>query len=228
MPNVYVNNGTSYAAKEIFVNNGGTWQTVKQVYVNNGGTWQLAFPESTGTNTYTSSSSFLVPNGVYSITVSVYGAGGGAGALYFCGDGFTGGGGSSGGYLTNQTVSVTPGESLSVVVGAGGTGGYLGYACGPASSSVSGGSTYVARGATNLVVAGGGGGGGQGTGSNGPAGSPNGVQGVQPCNAGSCGYGYTGTRAGGQNGTTYGDGATATFAYGTQASGAGGRLVVSW
>lgn len=231
MPNIYQNiAGTFTAVKEVFVKDGGDWRTIREAYVNVSGTWQKVFPEGSGTNTYTSpgTTSFTVPNGIYSITVSVYGAGGGAGSIYFCGDGWVGGGGSSGGYLTNQTVAVTPGESLSVVVGTGGPGGFVGGSCQAGQNGTAGGSTYVARGVTNLVIATGGGGGGVGLGSNGPAGSPNGVQGEQPCNPGNCGYGFTGNRAGGQNGTGFGNGATAVFAFGTQASGSNGRAVISW
>ena len=172
--------------------------------------------------------SFVVPAGVTSLTASVYGAGGGAGSIYFCGDGWVGGGGSSGGYLTNQTFAVTPGETLNVVCGVGGPGGFVGGSCQAGQNGTAGGSTYVARGATNLAIATGGGGGGVGLGSNGAAGSPNGVQGQQPCNPGNCGYGFTGNRAGGQNGTGYGNGATAVFAFGTQASGSNGALFLSW
>ena len=209
---------------------------------NNGGNFAYGCPGLGGTgyvsitpvnanrqNSTTSGSySFVVPAGITSLTASVYGAGGGAGSIYFCGDGWVGGGGSSGGYYTNQTIAVTPGETLTVVCGAGGAGGSVGGACQAGQNGTAGGSSYIARGGTNLVIATGGGGGGVGLGSNGAAGSPNGVQGEQPCNPGNCGYGFTGNRAGGQNGTGYGNGATAVFAFGTQASGSSGALFLSW
>ena len=78
-----------------------------------------------GSNTYTTPgiTSFTGPFGVRSLTVSVYGAGGGGGSGWFCGDAWTGGTGGTGGYLENQTLTVTPGEILSVTVGAAGADG---------------------------------------------------------------------------------------------------------
>ena len=217
-------NGTGYGT-------GGLGESAFGIPSTNGGSGFVSI-RAVGANfqNYTTpgSYSFVVPAGVTSLTASVYGAGGGAGSIYFCGDGWVGGGGSSGGYYTNQTIAVTPGETLTVVCGAGGAGGYVGGACQSGQNGTAGGSSYVARGGTNLVIATGGGGGGVGLGSNGAAGSPNGVQGAQPCNPGNCGYGFTGNRAGGQNGTGYGNGATAVFAFGTQASGSSGALFLSW
>ena len=75
MANVYVKDGGNWnAAKEIFVKDGGSWRTIKEVWVNVSGTWQKTFPESTGTDTYTTpgTTNWTVPNGIYSLTVSVY------------------------------------------------------------------------------------------------------------------------------------------------------------
>ncbi|KKQ66696.1 MAG: hypothetical protein US86_C0004G0014 [Candidatus Daviesbacteria bacterium GW2011_GWA2_38_24] len=113
---------------------------------------------------------FTVPTGVTSITVKMWGAGGG-------GNNFsTNGSGGGGGYST-ATVSVTPGEDLTILVGQGGRGGYNGgtgaggFGGGGSTTNAtsykgSGGGGYsgifrgiVALGNT-LVIAGGGGGAG--------------------------------------------------------------------
>lgn len=71
---------------------------------------------SNGTYTYS------VPAGVYSIFLTVKGAGGGGGSSlgYDCG----GGGGEGGTAIA--LVAVTPGQQLTIIVGAGGTGGVAG------------------------------------------------------------------------------------------------------
>lgn len=78
-----------------------------------------AIYETPGTYTLT------VPPHVYSIQVLVVGSGGGGGlsiSNYQVGQGGSGGGGGSGGYSL-QTLSVTPGETLTVTIGVpGGTG----------------------------------------------------------------------------------------------------------
>jgi hypothetical protein len=109
---------------------------------------------------------FTVPPGVTSITVTAYGAQGGAGDLA----------GGLGGRAT-ATIPVTPGEVLNVYVGGAGrtitttqssTGGYNGGGgvmdcCGQGPSGTGGGASDVRRGtalSNRLIVAGGGGGGG--------------------------------------------------------------------
>jgi len=93
--------------------------------------------DTPGTYTY------VVPSGVTSISVTGTGAGGGGfnkgdnpeGAWFYSGSG--------GGGTIDQSVAVTSGESLTVIVGA-----------------ANGGSTYLRRGATDLISLGGGGNGG--------------------------------------------------------------------
>lgn len=88
-------------------------------------------------------SSFVVPAGVTKIKCEVFGAGGGGkggGAIS------TRRGGGGGGFCM-ATLDVTPGESLTVVVGSGGTGGTV---------PTSGGASSISRGITVLVSAGGG------------------------------------------------------------------------
>ncbi len=150
----------------------------------------------------TSSESFVVPQFVSTLVFQVWGAGGGAG-----GNGGVGGGG---GFATAE-VSVSPGETLSIIVGGGGSGGELvpNIAW---SGGAGGGYSAVLRAADVLVIAGGGGGGG-GTsvdaGALGFAGGGGGSNGL-----GSCG-GFAGSDAGagdggapnGQNGSSLAGGA---------------------
>jgi hypothetical protein len=101
--------------------------------------------------------SFVVPEGTFSLNALTIGAGGGAnsadrGVLFAC----AGGGGGALGYGNN--IPVTPGETLTVTVGAGGQG-----IVSPTANSIifagNGGASKLSRGGTDLIVAGGGGGG---------------------------------------------------------------------
>jgi hypothetical protein len=69
------------------------------------------------TQTFTSSTTFVVPAGITNIAEVLVVAGGGGGGGTF------GGGGGAGGVLYATNFLVTPGASLTVTVGAGGTGG---------------------------------------------------------------------------------------------------------
>jgi hypothetical protein len=87
--------------------------------------------------------SFTVPVGCTSISAVCVGAGGGGGNDTNPDEAGSGGGG--GGLAYQTSIAVTPGESLTVVVGSGG------------GSNNNGGDSYIQRGVTNLVRAGGGG-----------------------------------------------------------------------
>ena len=91
--------------------------------------------------------SWVVPSGVTSIAAVTVGGGGGARS------GLNFGGGGGGGLAYRNAQSVTPGETLTVIVGAGGAGA-AGFPCGGSPSS--GGASRLQRGGTNLVAAGGG------------------------------------------------------------------------
>jgi hypothetical protein len=69
---------------------------------------------------------WTVPAGVTQITVEAWGAGGAGGGSnnYTSCKGAGGAGGGGGAYAANSTVSVTPGQNLTIVVGAGGIGVY--------------------------------------------------------------------------------------------------------
>ena len=109
--------------------------------------------------------SFTVPAGVTSISAVCVGAGGGGGGSEYNAS-QAGSGGGGGGLAYVNDIATTPGESLTVIVGAGGT---IGVAN---NQSGTGGLSNVKRGATVLVEASGGGGGGFG-GSGGAGGIPN-------------------------------------------------------
>lgn len=99
----------------------------------------------TTTKTFTSSTTWTVPTGVTTAKVECWGAGGG-------GQGGSGAAGGGGEYARSDSVAVTPGESLTVTIGAGGSGG-PGGAGGPGSN---GGDTTLKRSSTTLVIAHGG------------------------------------------------------------------------
>lgn len=115
--------------------------------------------------------SFVVPAGVTSVTLKLWGAGGAGGSrapiAYM--DAAPGGGGG----FTEGTLSVTPGETLTIIVGGGGTqsnsggqnprtfgDGGLGWGGGQQSGGAGGGRSAIRRGSIELATAGGGGGGG--------------------------------------------------------------------
>ncbi|WP_310560128.1 choice-of-anchor D domain-containing protein [Flavobacterium sp.] len=64
---------------------------------------------------------FTVPTGIISIDIEVWGAGGAGGGA--TANNSAGGGGAGGGYVKKVAMSVTPGSTYTVTVGAGGTGG---------------------------------------------------------------------------------------------------------
>jgi len=109
--------------------------------------------DSAVTVTYTSSGNFVVPAGVTSIMVEAWGGGGGGGGRANSGSGGAGGGG--GGAYARDTVTVVPGNTYSVTVGAGGPGGPAGD--NPGSP---GGDSYFDAGANVLAKGASGGGGG--------------------------------------------------------------------
>lgn len=86
--------------------------------------------------------SFVVPTGVTKISIVAIGGGRGGG-------GTTGGTGGGLAYLNNQVV--TPGETLTIVVGAGGAGGWYNVA------GSTGFNSYVVRASSNIILARGGG-----------------------------------------------------------------------
>lgn len=123
-----------------------------------------------------SDQTYVVPEGVTSITVKLWGAGGGSGSNYSTTQYPNVGCGGAGGFVSG-TLSVTPGEKLTVIVGQGGIGGttyvnnsaipsaaYGGGGLGGANGlslfgGSGGGRAEIMRGDISLAIAGGGGGG---------------------------------------------------------------------
>lgn len=96
--------------------------------------------------------SFVVPTGVTSLNaLCIGGGGGGGGSNGVSGPGSSGGGG--GGLGWGNEIAVTPGETLSITVGAGGNAGTS------SANGQAGGTSTISRGGTVLLSAGGGGGG---------------------------------------------------------------------
>lgn len=116
------------------------------------------------TQNFTASGTFTVPNDVYTLIINGAGAGGGYSAGTGIGLAFAAGG--SGGFVQNYKIAVTPGDVLTITIGAAGTVGSPG------------GSTIIFSNgtSTNLLVLGGGGPAAVGTGyaSGGDGGFPNG------------------------------------------------------
>ena len=151
--------------------------------------------------TYTSqgASTFVVPSGVTSITTKMWGGGGGGAAASTSSGG--GGAGGGGGYV-NSTITVTPGETLTIYVGgaggAGGTTNTSGYGGG------GGGYSSIYRSTTPLAIAAGGagGGGGRSTSAGTAGGAGGGTTGVTGGTSGAVTGGGGGTQsAGGAAGT---------------------------
>jgi hypothetical protein len=115
--------------------------------------YPFIFGSPVGQETYAAAGtySFIVPDGVTSICSLTIG-GGGAGGPSASNGYISSGAGGAGGLSWKNNIAVTPGEALTVTVGAAGAGGfnYIGNA---------GGLSKIARGGTNLLLANGGGGG---------------------------------------------------------------------
>lgn len=165
-----------------------------------------ATPTAHGRKAFTSSGTFTVPAGVRSINIHCTGAGskGGVGSssTYGCG-----GGGGGGGYVAwKNGISVSPGDSIAVVVGAGGT-------TNTAAANTYAPSSSASKGGTALVSANGG---KNGTSTNLLSGLAGGNKGGDGCNFSS--------RVDDCKGPTTGASAAAVseFGTGTRYSGGGG------
>lgn len=128
-------------------------------------------PAGTAEFTAAGTQSFVVPAGVTRLTVDIWGGGGGGGGKSpgldsptsgTCNSGTPGysggGGGGASGSAGRFAIDVTPGESLTVIVGAGGNLGSIGQVGGK------GGTSFIRRGGADLITARGGVGGSPGVG----------------------------------------------------------------
>jgi hypothetical protein len=164
---------------------------------------------TTVVKSYTGSNqTFVVPGGISTLTFKAWGAGGGGG-----GSGSGGGGG-----FVEESLSVTPSESLNIKVGGGG----IHESAGGSKKGGGGGWTSIDRSATYLAGAGGGGGGtihaaddgGPGGGTTGGVGS--GGRGTQPTGGTQSAGGTAGTGGGAGSSLT---GGTADFGPSNDAAG---------
>lgn len=221
MPSYIKDGGVWKQIQQVYVKDAGTWKSCVDVYVKDAGTWKSVLYQP-GSQNYTSAGtfSFTVPAGVTSLSYTVYGAGGGSGASNSNGDAWVGAGGGAGGKRTGS-LSVTPGETLTMVVGLRGRGASYrfntNYIYNPNNSTLgvgtAGNDSIIKRGSTSLASATGGEEGAQySQGDYGTGGSPevagtsppshtgngDGEKGASPSYKG---YGYTGAIKGGTNGS---------------------------
>lgn len=152
------------------------------------------------TSVFASSGSFVIPAGVYKLRVWVLGGGGSGAAAASSYGGATGGGG--GGFAL-KTLNVTPGNTLTVTIGAGGNG--VSITTNTGGNGNSGGASSVSGSGFTTITANGGAGGVWGT-------------------SGSKSGGAGGTASGGDINATGGDGGdiTTVNSYSNKATGGGG------
>jgi hypothetical protein len=102
MPTAYVKqNGQWVHPKSIYVKNNGQWKLVKSAWIKDNGTWRLGYTSSTGTVTFSTPSLgglFIVPEDIYELRVRYPDP-------------------SSSTYVTEQTISVNPGQSINYSIG---------------------------------------------------------------------------------------------------------------
>jgi hypothetical protein len=123
--------------------------------------------------TFATSGNWTVPNNVKIIWVTGTAAGGGGGGGWVSDSGYYygGGGGGSGSACVNVPIWVTPGETLSITIGADGSGGSPGTAGG------NGGSTIITGSVSGTLLTLQGGNGGASSGGNGSGGNGGGIGG---------------------------------------------------
>ena len=95
--------------------------------------------------TFASTTTWVAPAGVTSVDVECWGGGGGGGQ---CSSGTCSGGGGAGGAYAKATISVTPGNTYDIIIGAGGSG---------TTGTKNGGATYFDAGADVYAQGGAGG-----------------------------------------------------------------------
>jgi hypothetical protein len=165
----FVATGTTSPIKITGLNNG-NFYTVKVYAVNSYGSGPFSAPSNSGLTVkfYTTAGtySFIVPAGVTTLSAAAIGGGGGA---YGVGGTSAGGGGGGGAFRYVNNISVTPGATFTVTVGAAGVGG-ISSTNGGASSF---GTNVVANGGTRSSGSSGGAGGSGGTGNGGNGGAGN-------------------------------------------------------
>jgi hypothetical protein len=207
--------------------------TSGNVLTSNGTTWQSTALPGVNAQVYTSGSgNFTIPANVTKLKVTVVGGGGGsAGSV----SGNTGGGGGGGGAAIKWLTGMTPGNTLSYSVGAGGTAGTSAPGNGGAgsASTVATGTTGTPQTITTLTGGGGGAGLTGGSGGSGGGGT-NGDLNVPGGSFGGYGIGgdsiYASASPYGSLGSAaYGGGASSSpSASGPGAAGAAGVIIFEW
>lgn len=192
-----------------------------QLYLDPGISTSVTVTTGTGQSSFTSSGTytFTVPPTITSISAVVVGGGGGGGAADTGNSRLATNTGGGGGGLAYGTISVTPGETLTVVVGAGGQGGI-----GDAANGSSGGTSSISRSGTTLLSGGGGTGGiyrNNGNGAGGASGGTSRTGGGSGGNGGS-GSNNAGSTGGGGAGGYSGNGGDGGAFDSAGAAGAGG------
>jgi hypothetical protein len=226
--NVLLGNGTS-GVQAVAPSTSGN------VLTSNGTTWQSTALPVAGVNAqvYTSGSgNFTIPANVTKLKVTVVGGGGGSGGSV---SGNTGGGGGGGGAAIKWLTGMTPGNTLSYSVGAGGTAGTSAPGNGGAgsASTVATGTTGTPQTITTLTGSGGGAGLAGGSGGSGGGGT-NGDLNVPGGSFGGYGIGgdsiYASASPYGSLGSAaYGGGASSSpSASGPGAAGAAGVIIFEW
>lgn len=169
-------------------------------------TWEVYYRVS-GQQAYITAGTytFIVPQGVVSIS-AVVASGGGSGASV--GPTYGGTGGNGGGLTYGNNISVTPGESLTVTIGTGGAGANGGS--GIPTNGNSGQPSIISRGAEELIRANGGGGG---------TFSSVAIYSANPVGAGAMGTSWTGGANGGRGYSSAPEGNTAVAGGGGGAAG---------
>lgn len=228
-------------------------QSKNAEYVWTGTAWA---PMNRGQQTFTSNGTFTVPSNVSTIYVSAVAGGGGGGGSGSANSGVAGGagGGGAGQFVIKQAYTVTPGGTISITIGSGGTSGAAaGSGGGAGGDGGAGGNTVVG----SLVTLSGGGGGSHGNGTSGfgaggpgGAGNPNGCYGADGqagafggagagCPYGEGGFGGRGAQGApiaGNNAAGFGcggGGAGGVYVSNTQAGSAGGTgspglVIIEW
>jgi len=180
-------------------------------FINNGTVIGATAVGGAKSDTYTGSTSWTVPQGVTSISVTVVGGGGGGGGGTEKGNGY-GGGGGGGGAVSYGTLAVSPGNVVSISVGSGGNGAGQSNLS-PGGGDNGGGSSISCPGGS--VSAGGGKAGGRwGGGAGGSGGSAG--------SGGGTGGGDHDSGSGGKGGNSYGNGGGAGQQNGSNGTNGGG------
>lgn len=221
MPKTYVKHaGTWRQVQRMWVKTSGVWKDVVNGVITSSGVGKQFYPDSFSTTTYSTPGTYnyTVPAGVTSLYVTTVGGGGGgqAGNGNYSGSGGAGAGGGAG-TTVYQTITVTPGAVIPVVVGAAGTAGIANVSGGTSPNGQAGGAggaSYLTGYSATNAAGGAAGNKAAGTG-NYPVAYPNGNW---AGDGGSWWYGYNGVSSsigvGGSAGGIYTDGGAGGFGAG--------------